>query len=135
LIVSTQATWRALSAAVLLSLGSQAQAAAPAAPAAGAVWPAASAASAAHAGPGHGPGAKPAKPAKPAKLIDLNNASKAQLLTLPGIGDAEAERIIAKRPFNSKAAIVTDAGIPAGVYLANRRNIFVGRIAKPKPKP
>jgi hypothetical protein len=134
-IVPTQASWRALTAAVVLLLGWPAHAAAPAASSA---LPAGKTASAAHAAASQGLGTKAGKPAKPvkaAKPIDLNNASKAQLLTLPGIGDAEAERIIAKRPFNSKAAIVTDAGIPAGVYLANRRSIFVGPVAKPKPKP
>lgn len=57
-------------------------------------------------------------------VIDLNSASKAQLKTLYGIGDAEAERIIAARPFLSKADIVSNADIPAGVYLANKRRMI-----------
>lgn len=76
-------------------------------------------------------------PSRPARQIDVNRASKAELKTLPGIGDAEADRIIAKRPFNSKAGIATDAGIPAGIYLSIRRQIYVGRpveIAKKKPQ-
>lgn len=72
--------------------------------------------------------------AAPLKRVDLNNAGKAELKTLPGIGNAEADRIIAKRPFNSKAGIVTDAGIPAGVYIAIKRQIFVGPVAKPASK-
>ena len=73
-------------------------------------------------------------PSATLKRVDLNNAGKAELKTLPGIGEAEADRIIAKRPFNSKAGIVTDAGIPAGVYIAIKRQIFVGPVAKPTSK-
>ena len=52
-------------------------------------------------------GQAPASPA-PAKRIDINSASRAQLKTLPGIGDAEADRIIAARPYPSKAKLGAD---------------------------
>lgn len=48
----------------------------------------------------------PKVPAGP--LVDLNSASHAQLKTLPGIGDAEARRIIASRPYPSKFKLVAD---------------------------
>jgi len=67
------------------------------------------------------PAAKAA--AKPAQPIDINSASRAQLKTLPGIGDAEADKIIAKRPYLSKTHLVDEAGIPAGVYLSIRHRI------------
>ena len=38
-----------------------------------------------------------AKPPPPAKRVDINSASKAEPKTLPGIGDAEADRIIKAR--------------------------------------
>lgn len=41
-----------------------------------------------------------------AKLVDINSASVAELKTLPGIGDAEAARIVAARPYRSKAFLV-----------------------------
>lgn len=58
------------------------------------------------------------------KPVDINSASKAELKTLPGIGDADAEKIIAGRPYNSKADLVTKGLIPAGVYQSNRHQII-----------
>jgi competence protein ComEA len=57
-----------------------------------------------------------AKAAAPTKLVDINSASKAQLKKLPGINDAEADKIIAGRPYLSKAHLVTHNVIPRGVY-------------------
>lgn len=70
---------------------------------------------------------KPGKPSKPTKQpapIDINSASKAQLKTLAGIGDAEADKIVAGRPYNSKADLVTRNLIPAGVYQSNRHKMI-----------
>lgn len=36
------------------------------------------------------------------KPLDLNSASKAQLMSLPGVDDAAADRIIAGRPYSSE---------------------------------
>lgn len=68
-------------------------------------------------------------PAK-VKLLDINSASKAELKTLPGIGDAEADKIIASRPHLSKADLVTQKIIPAGVYLQLKDRV----IARQKPE-
>jgi len=38
----------------------------------------------------------------PDKPLDLNHASKPQLLSLPGIDDAAADRIVAGRPYSSE---------------------------------
>jgi DNA uptake protein ComE-like DNA-binding protein len=45
---------------------------------------------------------------KPAPLIDINSASAATLQTLPGISKAQAERIVAGRPYGSKAWLVSE---------------------------
>lgn len=58
-----------------------------------------------------------------APLVDINRASRRQLKTLPGIGDAQADRIVAGRPYGSKADLVATKVIPAGTYLAIRRLI------------
>ena len=64
---------------------------------------------------------KPAAPAKnpvaaPAKLVDINSARKAELMKLPGIGEAEADKIIAGRPYPTKARLVTNNIISIEVY-------------------
>jgi competence protein ComEA len=78
------------------------------------------------AGQGKIPAASPAQheSATQPTLIDINSASRAQLKTLPWIGDTEAERIVAGRPYLSKAGLVTDNIIPAGVYQAIRNRII-----------
>ena len=61
-------------------------------------------------------------------LVDINRARKAQLMKLPGIDEALASKIIAGRPYRSKADLVTRDVIPAGVYEGLKRNV----VAKPR---
>jgi competence protein ComEA len=44
------------------------------------------------------------KPAKP--HVNLNTGTKEQLMTIPGLDDATADKIIAARPFKSKNELV-----------------------------
>ncbi len=64
--------------------------------------------------------------------VDVNGASLAQLKTLPGIGDAEAKRIVAGRPYLSKASLVTDNILPAGVYQSIRHRIIAIQHTTPR---
>lgn len=58
-------------------------------------------------------------------LVDINKASREALKTLPGVGDAEADRIIAARPYKTKAELVTKQALPTGVFLNLKRNVTV----------
>lgn len=59
---------------------------------------------------------KEAKATAKVKLVDINSAGKAELKTLPGISDADADKIIAGRPYYSKANLTTRNIISREVY-------------------
>ena len=61
------------------------------------------------------PAAKTAQTAK-APLIDINSASKAELTTLSGIGDAYSQKIIDGRPYKRKDELVSKKIIPQATY-------------------
>ena len=61
--------------------------------------------------------AKKRKPPAPqVQLVDINSASKDELKKLPGIGDADADKIIAGRPYLTKAHLQTHNIVSSGVY-------------------
>jgi hypothetical protein len=79
-----------------------------------------------------GPVARKKKPAQPTyKPVDLNSASRAELITLPGVDAALADKIIANRPFLTKTELVTKKVLPTGPFLALKERV----IALPKNRP
>ncbi|MDP2005865.1 MAG: helix-hairpin-helix domain-containing protein [Rubrivivax sp.] len=80
-------------------------------------------------------GATKAAPAAKLKPVDINSASRAELKSLPGIGDAEAERIIAARPYPSKAKLAADKVLSLEAYTALKGRIVAGQKKAPtQPK-
>jgi competence protein ComEA len=121
-IPATLAAVAALSfAGAPLAADSKAAAPKPAASAASSANPASpgSAASAATKG-GHKSARVANKPAPPpaSKLVDINSATAKELKKLPGIKDAEAAKIIAGRPYASKAWLVSKDIVDAPTYEA-----------------
>ena len=50
------------------------------------------------------------------KPLDLNTATKDQLLSLPGVTSEEADRVIARRPYNEPSELVTRRVMPKAGY-------------------
>lgn len=71
--------------------------------------------------------AKAAAAAK-AKRVDINSATRDQLKAIPGLAEADVDKIIAGRPYLTKAHLVTKNAVSADVYQAIR-----GRIAALQP--
>lgn len=54
--------------------------------------------------------------ARAADLLDVNTATKAQLIELKGIGDVRADAIIKGRPYKGKDELLQKGLVPEGVY-------------------
>ena len=59
------------------------------------------------------------------KLVDINSASKKDLMKLPGISELLADKIVAGRPYNSKFNLLTRSILPKEAFGAIRKRIEV----------
>lgn len=74
-------------------------------------------------------------PAKKVKLVDINSATKAELKTLPGVSDTLADKIIAGRPYLSKAHLLTHKVVPEDIYAGLRAQVIAKQKGNPAAKP
>jgi competence protein ComEA len=101
-------------------IGDPASAAAPAASAA-----VAASAPATHAMTGHPDmtAAQRNRPKVVSHYVDINSASRKELMTLPGVGPAEADKIVANRPYLTKTELVTKGVLPTGPFLSLKNQV------------
>jgi DNA uptake protein ComE-like DNA-binding protein len=68
------------------------------------------------------------------KPVDINSASRAELMKLPGIGAEEADRIVKGRPYGSKATLVSANILSYDKYSALKGRIIAMQPETPKSK-
>ncbi len=75
------------------------------------------------------------RPAPPpaTNLIDLNTASRDDLMTLDGIGEVRADAIIRARPFRAKTELVERRLIPEALYERISDKVMARPPATPPP--
>lgn len=60
------------------------------------------------------------------KAINVNQASREELLTLPGVTEHEADRIISERPYDNAHDLVTRHVLPESEYDKIRDRVIAG---------
>jgi len=68
-------------------------------------------------------------------LIDLNTASRDELMTLDGIGEVRADAIIRARPLKAKTDLVERRLIPESLYEKIADKVLARPPAAPAPAP
>lgn len=79
----------------------------------------------------------PAVPAAPAAgQVDINSASRDELMALDGIGEVRADAIVRSRPFKVKTELVERRIIPEALYEKLADKVVARAVpVAPPPKP
>ena len=67
---------------------------------------------------------------RPVELVDLNHASVAELMRVPGMTAVWAERIVRFRPYRSKLDLLDQGVVTAEVYQRIRDGVVAHREVK-----
>ncbi|HEX5629529.1 MAG TPA: helix-hairpin-helix domain-containing protein [Usitatibacteraceae bacterium] len=73
-------------------------------------------------------------PAKAEAQLDINTASREDLVKLKGIGDARADAIIKGRPYKAKNELVDKKIVPENVYNDIKDKIIAKQVAEAPKK-
>jgi competence protein ComEA len=73
----------------------------------------------------------PAAGAAQERLVDINRAGRKELMTLPGVGRAEADKIVANRPYLVKTELVTKQVLALGPFLQIKNQVVALPVGKP----
>jgi DNA uptake protein ComE-like DNA-binding protein len=57
-------------------------------------------------------------------LLDLNTATRDQLVALPGVGEAYADKILENRPYKRKDELVSRGIVPKKVYKKFQKQVI-----------
>lgn len=78
--------------------------------------------------------AAPAAEKKAEAQLDINSASRDELMKLKGVGDARADAIIKGRPYKGKNELLDKKIVPENVYNDIKDKIIAKQDAAPAPK-